>query len=67
MRNDMHYHETTQERRQRFAITRGIKDSYVHGQALCGTGNAHQQSIKNISAVTCSRCLEMIKTCGYDK
>ena len=67
MRNDMHYHETTEERRHRFAVTRGIKDSYVHGQALCGTGNAHQRSTKVRKTVTCPHCLEMIKTCGYDK
>ena len=53
-RNKIHLYETTVKRRGRLG-------GHVHGQALCGTGNAHQITTNFTKRVTCENCIQMIK------
>lgn len=54
---DIHYYESTVERRAR------LGSKTCHGQALCGNGNAHQQTTRTTSRVTCEACLVRLKRC----
>ena len=53
-RDKTHYFESTAKRRGRLG-------GYVHGQALCGTGNPRQTTTQFKERVTCENCLQLIK------
>lgn len=53
-RNSIHYFEATIERRARLG-------GYVHGQAFCGTGDAHQTTTRMLHYVTCTNCLQSLR------
>jgi len=50
---DIHYYETTEERRKR------LGGGTSHGQALCGNGSATEMT-RIISEVTCKVCLRKL-------
>lgn len=56
----IHYFEPTYQRRAR------LKSDSVHGQALCSTGDAHQQTTKYKRQVDCERCLIRMVKQMYD-
>jgi len=55
----VHMYESIERRRAR------LHSEGVYGQALCGTGDAHQVCFEEWRVVTCPRCLANKDTTGY--